>query len=259
MLPVLFKVFGFEVRAYGVLLALGLFAAVAWSRARARKFGIEPDKVLDAAFWGIVPGILFARIGFIVQEWDYYSQHTDKLWSLRFEGLTSFGGVVGALAGLVVFCRIAKIETRAFLDTVSAPLLVAHGIGRLGCLLNGCCYGRATKAWYGVHVEGVAGLFTPAQLFDTFYVLVGVCLMLLYERKVRSLGRSFALSVLLWGVARFIYEFARAGTIAEVERGAASSTYWGSSPFTEAQAAAVAMVVIGGVLWYLFGRAKEAQ
>lgn len=258
MLPVLFKIPefdlfryhfpGFEVRSYGVMLVIGVLLSVWWSRRRAPKWRIEPERIFDATLWGIIPGILGARIGYIVQEWDYYSKNTDEIWTLHFAGLTSFGGVLFAILGLLTYCKLAKVRPSVFLDVVAAPLLVAHAVGRIGCLLNGCCYGHQTTAWYGVPVDLVEGLFEPAQIYEAFLVMVGVGLILLFERKPRGSGSSFWLVVLVWGMARFIYEFFRAGTIEEVEKGIASSTYWGSLPITQAQAAALVMVVIGGVM-----------
>jgi prolipoprotein diacylglyceryltransferase len=110
-------------------------------------------------------------------------------------------------------------------------------------------------------VDLVEGLFEPAQIYEAFLVMVGVGLILLFERRPRGNGSSFWLVVLVWGLARFIYEFFRAGTIEEVGKGIASSTYWGSLPITQAQAAALAMVLIGGVMFWLAVRkpATDAQ
>jgi phosphatidylglycerol:prolipoprotein diacylglycerol transferase len=254
MYPVLFKVGDFEVRSYGILLLIGILLAVWWSRRRAPRWGIQPDRVVDATFWGIVPGILGARIGYILQEWGYYSQNPGEIWTWKFAGLTSFGGVVMAIAGLLFYARRARISALAFLDVVSLPLLVAHAVGRLGCLLNGCCYGHPTTAWYGVPVEFVEGLFEPAQVYEAFLVMVGVGFLLLFERRPRSLGSSFSLALVVWGAARFIYEFFRAGTVAEVEKGVASSTYWGSLPLTQAHVAALVLVVIGLLMLWRVSR-----
>ncbi|HXH62518.1 MAG TPA: prolipoprotein diacylglyceryl transferase [Fimbriimonadaceae bacterium] len=269
MHPVLFTIprfslfgihFGeFEVRSYGVMLMIGILFAMWWSARRARRWGIHPERVMDAAFWGIVPGIIGARLGFIIQEWGYYSKHTNELWSLRFDGLTSFGGILMAVVGLWLYTKRAKISTGAFFDVLSAPLLVAHAIGRVGCLLNGCCYGHATTAWFGVHVEGVEGLYAPAQLYDSFYVLAGLCVLWWFEHKPRPAGQSFALAVLLWGAARFIYEFARAGSDLQVASGQATSTYWGTLPVTQAQVAALVLVVLGGLWLWVLGRRSRAS
>ncbi len=91
------------------------------------------------------------------------------------------------MAGILVFARRAKLNVLAFFDVLAVPLLIAHAIGRVGCLLNGCCYGRPTDAWYGVHVEQFVGLHQPAQIFDSVMVLVGAAFIVLYERKVRPM------------------------------------------------------------------------
>ena len=252
MFPVLFKIGEFEVRSYGVLLVLGLLFAIWLARRRAPKWGIEPDTIVDAAFWGILPGIIGARITYILLNWDYYSANTDQLLTFRFAGLTSFGAILFALAGLFVFARRAKLDVRAFLDVVAVPLLIAHAVGRVGCLLNGCCYGCPTDAWYGVHIERFAGLHQPAQIFDSVMVLVGAAFVLLYERKARPTGQSFAFIFIVWGVARFMYEFLRAGTLDDVQAGRASSLFWGGMPFTYAQAAAVVMVALGVAMMFRF-------
>jgi phosphatidylglycerol:prolipoprotein diacylglycerol transferase len=202
---------------------------------------------------------LGARIGYILQEWDHYSQHPAEIWTWQFAGLTSFGGVVMAVAGLLFYARRAKVSSLAFLDVVSVPLLVAHAVGRVGCLLNGCCYGHPTDAWYGVPVETLAGLFEPAQIYEGFLVMVGVGLILLYERSRRPLGASFAYALVVWGAARFIYEFFRAGTEEEVAQGVASSTYWGTLPLTQAHVAALVLVAIGALMWWRVSRTPRAE
>lgn len=260
MLPVLFKVGDFEVRSYGVMLVIGILLAVWWGYRRAPRFGIASERVVDAMFWGVVPGVLGARLGYIVQEWEHYSKNWREIFSWRFEGLTSFGGVIMAVAGLAYFARRAKISGLALLDAVSAPLLVAHAVGRVGCLLNGCCYGHPTTAWYGVHVApDVAKLFEPAQIFESFLVLFGVGLLLLFERRRRALGSSFALTIVLWGGARFVYEFFRAGNNEEVRTGLASSTYWGSLPITHAQVAALVLVAIGLFMMWRVAKSPRAE
>jgi phosphatidylglycerol:prolipoprotein diacylglycerol transferase len=267
MLQVLFTIPGvelfgrkwgpFAIRSYGVLLVIGVFLALWWARNRAEKHGIKPSQVVDAVFWGVIPGILGARIGFIVQEWDYYSKNLDEVWSWQFAGLTSFGGVVFALLGLLFYAKRAKLNTWAFFDVVGIPLLVAHAVGRVGCLLNGCCYGHPTDAWYGVRIsDTISRLYEPAQLLDASLVMFGVGFLLLYERKPRVPGTSFALVIVVWGLARFIYEFFRAGTESEVARGLASSTYWGDLPITQAHAAALVTALVGCVVYWFALRQK---
>lgn len=246
MHPELFKVFGFPVRSYGVLLVIGVLIAAAVARRRAARFGIDPNTIWDAAVWMVIPGIFGARIVFILQNWAYYQQHRDQLLSLRFEGLTSFGGLIFGFLGFWFWQRRSKTPFWPFLDTVGVPVLIAQAVGRIGCLLNGCCYGRPTDAWYGVPVEGLPGRHVPAQLVDFVLMLVGAGVMALWE-KGRNLrpGVSFGVFLVAYGISRFVYEFFRAGTLEEVHEQVASSAFVRGLPITLAQVTCLALVAIG--------------
>lgn len=245
MYPVLFTILGYPVRSFGVMLVLGFLVALAVARRRAGRFGVERNAVTDAAFWMLVFGVLGARLGFIVQELPYYLSHPGELWSLRFEGLTSFGGIIGGAAALLVYCRLKGISAMALLDVMSLPFLLAQAVGRVGCTLNGCCYGGPTNGFPGVLFEGVPGLHHPAQLYEAAMVLVGAALLSRFERRERPVGQSLGFALVAYGVARFIYEFWRAGT---------TSATIGNLPITEGHIAAVLMAVTGAAMMALASR-----
>lgn len=258
MRPVLFKPFGFSVRSYGVLLVIGVIVAAYLARRRAPRFGIDPERIWDAAFWLVLPGILGARITYIVQNLGYYTQHLNELFSLRFEGLTSFGGLLFGFFGLLFWTKKTKTPLLPFLDVLGVPVLVAQAIGRIGCLFNGCCYGRPTTAWYGVHFEGLDGRHVPAQLVDTALMLVGALALTLIERAVKlKQGVSFGLFLCAYGLSRFIFEFFRAGTSEEVARGIASSAFLGPVHITAAQVTCLVIVLLGLLMaWSCNRKAK---
>lgn len=252
MHPVLFEIFGFKVHSFGVLMLVAFASALWFARTRARRFGFEPDEVSDIAFWALIAGVLGARVGFIVQEIPFYSQHPEKLLTLQFEGLTSFGGLVFGFLAIVVGCRKRKKSVLAFLDLAGGPMIVGHAIGRVGCLLNGCCYGGACDLPWAVSVAERPGLlFHPAQIYDSLMNLVGLALLLAVERRGIVRGRSFGVFLVVHGLARFFYEFWRAGT---------TSTTLGRSSLTEAHIAALVLILVGvGVLLRArSGRAAEA-
>lgn len=253
MYPILFRIFGFPVHSYGVMLLIAFFAAVWFGRKRAPKFGFTPSQIYDAAFWALILGVLGARIFFIVQEWPHYAKHPEELWSLQFAGLTSFGGLVFGALGLLIWAKLAKKSAVRMLDLVAAPFLLAHAIGRVGCLLNGCCYGGSCPAdlpW-GIHVDHLPGLFHPAQMYDSLMNLAALGLLLYIERRGVPYGRSFSLVLILHGTARFIYEFWRAGTDEQVKNGLATSTYMDHLGITDAQVAAL-VVILFGVAFLIF-------
>jgi phosphatidylglycerol:prolipoprotein diacylglycerol transferase len=260
MLPVLFKIGSFPVHSYGVMLILGFLAGLWFAKKRAAKAGLNPAKVADMSFWALIAGVLGARIAFILQEWDYYSKNLRELFSWQFAGLTSFGGVIGGLALMIVWARRSGWPVRLVLDVIGPAGLLVHAIGRIGCLLNGCCYGGVCTLPWGIHVDHVTPLMHPAQIYDSLMNLAAIPLILWVEKRGTSRGQVFALTLVLHGLARFIYEFWRGGTEAAVKAGLASSTYISDSiPITQAQVVAAILVVIGLALYVAWRKPAYAQ
>jgi phosphatidylglycerol:prolipoprotein diacylglycerol transferase len=250
MWPVLFKVGTFEVRSFSLLVLIAYGVALWMAARRAQRYGLEPGKVADVGLWLLLGGIIGARLGFIVQELGYFLSNPRELLTFRFEGLTSFGAIVGGVIVAIIWCRATKYRLARFLDLFALPMLIAHAIGRVGCLLNGCCYGGPTDLPWGVHFEHKNEmLFHPAQIYDSLMVLVGALAVWFVEKRPLRRTQSFWASVVVYGLSRYIYEFWRAGT---------TSTYWNKLPITQAQAAAALMVILGVVFFVYAGRRSAA-
>ncbi|HTQ09089.1 MAG TPA: prolipoprotein diacylglyceryl transferase [Fimbriimonadaceae bacterium] len=255
MLPILFKIGSFPIHTYGVLMVIAFLVALAFARKRATRYGISPNKLSDMAFVMLIAGVLGARILFLIQEpprdWHEY-------FSIQFAGLTSFGGLIGGALVAIWWVWRKKMPMRPMLDVLGPPLLVGWAIGRVGCLMNGCCYGGVCppNLPWALHivVGGRTLPFHPAQIYDSLMNLAGLGIVLLVERRGVASGRIFAISLAANGLSRFIYEFWRAGTVAQVDAGYASSTYWGHLPITQAQAAAGLIVLFGVFLFIVFSR-----
>jgi len=216
--PVLFKIFGFQIRSWGVLLVIGVLAGMWLAARRARRFGIDPRETMDMAWLLLIAGVIGGRLGWVVQELSYYLEHPVEIFYLRAGGMTSYGGVVGAGIALAIWCRRAGVPFLVALDWLAAPALVVNAIGRVGCFLNGCCYGvECDLAWaVMVHPErgGKPYLGHPAQLYDTALSLLGAVLLLWYERRsptALARGRLTGLFLLAYGGSRVVLEVFRAG------------------------------------------------
>jgi len=259
MHPILFHLGSYPVRSFGVMILIAFLAGVWLVRRRAAKFGFEPAQVTDLSFSVLIAGVLGARIVFILQELPYYLQHKDKLFSLQFEGLTSFGGVLFGVAVVLWWAWRRKQSIGRLTDLFAPGFLLGHIFGRIGCFLNGCCYGGVcdSRVPWATHFETTPGLHHPAQIYDALMNLAALGLLLLFEKRGFRPGQGAGAFLMLHGLTRFIYEFWRAGTPAQVDQGLASSTYWGSLPITEAQATAAVMIVIGLVVFLAAARKRE--
>lgn len=251
MIPVLFQIGNFKVHSYGVILVIAFVVGVAMARARAPKHGIDPKKVTDVSFWMLIAGVLGARLLFIIQE-------RPKDWmSLQFAGLTSFGGIIGGLVVMLVWAKINKVPLRAFLDVFAPAFLISHAIGRVGCLMNGCCFGNACPGlpWGVPNMENSSHVIShPAQAYDSLMNVAAYFILINWEKVGFKPGQAFGAMLMLHGATRFIYEFWRAGSEAQVKAGLASSTYWDNLPITQAQGAAAVLILLGAALFFLYSR-----
>lgn len=237
MHPELIRIGSFPIRSFGVMMVIAFFTAIWLATRRAQRFGLDGSKIQDASLLIIFAGVFGARLAYIVQNISYFKTHQSELYSLRFEGLTSFGGLIAGGLALYLYARKQKLSVFSFMDTCAVPVLVAHAIGRIGCFLNGCCYGHACPTSPpGVHFEGRTGFFLPAQLYDSAMVMVGVGLLALFERSPRKPGNSIGMAFVIYGASRFIYEYWREGVTAELIKG---------TPFTLGQVFSLATVLLG--------------
>lgn len=248
MHPILFHIGNFPVRSFGVMLMIAFLVAIIIASKRAPRFGLTPLQIQDGAVWIIILGVLFARITFIAQEWGSYQGRPQEIFKLQMDGLTSFGGLFGGALGVLIYSKLKHFHPLQLLDAIGVPMLVASAIGRIGCLLNGCCYGHACLTsppgvvlhdahggiLRGPHGEG---FFLPAQLIDSALALVGAVVISRLERRPNwPRGLTVGLTFVAYGLARFIYEYFRAGS---------SSVLFPNSPVTHAQLAAFALALVG--------------
>ncbi|MBS1727227.1 MAG: prolipoprotein diacylglyceryl transferase [Armatimonadetes bacterium] len=242
MYPTIFQIGSFKLASFGLMMVVAFLASLMLARKRAPKFGISADSLSDIAFWAILAGILGARVFFIIQEIPYYSKHLGELLSIQFQGLTSFGGfIVGGLVAAYV-CKKKGVPILACMDLFAPAFILGHAIGRIGCLLNGCCHGAPAKSAFPflAYSSEVNAYCVPAQLYDSA-MNVGVLFLLLSleKRSHRRAGYTLGMALILHGLTRFIYEFFRAGT-------SSTTIGLGNLPITDGHVMAVVIMVVGG-------------
>jgi phosphatidylglycerol:prolipoprotein diacylglycerol transferase len=137
---------GLPVRGYGVMLMLGVLSALGIALYRCKRAGISQESFFSLATWVVLSGLLGARIFYVVQKWDELAGEsiTDKLWTaikVTEGGLVVYGSVIGGLIAMLVWCQRNRMPIIPIADSITPAFFIGLAFGRLGCLLNGCCYG----------------------------------------------------------------------------------------------------------------------
>jgi len=150
MHPVLFRLGPLTIHWYGMMMALGFFAALANWTVLGRKEGRNFNFCSDLLFWIMVAGIVGARIAYIAADLQYFISHPSEIIRVDRGGLIYYGGFLGAGIAIVAIARIHKQKLSSLMDFVIASLPLAHAFGRTGCFLNGCCFGKLVSSGLGV-------------------------------------------------------------------------------------------------------------
>jgi phosphatidylglycerol:prolipoprotein diacylglycerol transferase len=219
---------------------LGLWRATRVSRKR----GIEPDKVVDAALIALISGIIGARLLFLFLEvptsgWSVF-RHILWIWE---GGLSFHGGLIAAIGAVAVYCRKKQIRFLQMVDVLAPSVAIGYAFARIGCFLNGCCYGTETHLPWAVNfLDPTTGLHSgprhPAQLYAFAISLLIFLILTRIERLKRPIGFTFFSYIVLYSIYRFGIEFIRKGATAQVWFGG----------LTQAQVASLAAILIFGLV-----------
>ncbi len=253
MYPVLISIGPVRVFTYGFFLGLAFLAAMYTVGQEAKRRGLEAQKFYDLSFYSIVMAIIGSRILHVLLEWDYFAAHPVEILALWKGGLAFQGGLVAGLITIIVLLYRYHLPLWATLDTMALGVPLGQFIGRLGCFMAGCCYGKETSLPWGVtftHPETLARPnvpLHPTQLYESFLSL-GVFLFLLRFRHRQTFpGQIMGTYLLLAGTVRFVVEFWR-----DDERGPVLLLGMVSTQV-------IALVLAVGAALFLFLRCRAAR
>lgn len=229
MHSVLFSLDHIVIHSFGACLAVAIILCYLVMVRLGRPSGYGSDFVSNLLTILIVSGLVGARLFYVVEHWSYYAQQPASILKVWEGGLMFFGGLLIACASLIVFIRLQKKPLAEVLDVVVTAVPLGHAIGRMGCFLNGCCYGRTSDSCLSVtfphgsipwseqlqggliSAEAVRSLpVLPSQLFESaLNFIIFIVLLLLFKRR-RHPGSQVAAYMMMYPVARFILELSRA-------------------------------------------------
>ncbi|HEX9970985.1 MAG TPA: prolipoprotein diacylglyceryl transferase [bacterium] len=221
MYPVLIKIGVFELRSYGLALAISVALGIWIAMKRAPRFGIKKETILDLAVIIMIAAIVGSRLWYVVYHVDEFrGQWLNTInpfqdGTIGIAGLSMIGGVVLAIISALTYAKIKKLNFLNLGDAMAPAFLLGEGIVRLGgCFLNGCCFGYPTESFLGMVFppEGVAGSvfpgmhLWPAQLFASALGFIGFALVLWLGRKPTFSGFTFWLVFCYYCIDRFIVD-----------------------------------------------------
>jgi len=213
MKSILFKVGPISIYSYGALLAAGFLAAVFLVTRKAKKEGISPTKILDLALVILITGVVGSRLLYVLLNWSDFSDNLLRILLLNKGGLAIYGGFALSIPVGLWFVKKSGLSLWRTADFIIPYLALAQAIGRVGCFLNGCCYGKATDSIFGVYFPGYILKIHPTQLYSALSLMVIYAILHVVYRIRKFNGQVFFSYLILYSLFRFFIEFLRANPI----------------------------------------------
>lgn len=217
---------------------------------------MNDDQCYDLLLYCMISGIVGARLFYVVQFWDKFKDNLAEIIMVHHGGLVFYGGFLLAIAAIYVFCRRNKLDFVRVLDVCAPSVALTHFFGRIGCFMNGCCFGRRTDSAFGVVFPEGSDPFSfyggqarihPTQLYEAAgNIAIFFILRRLIGRMKR--GQTAALYLVLYGSLRIAVE---------CFRGDHKDFLFGM--LTPAQSIGALVVPAGALAFIMFGRGKSEK
>jgi len=248
--PRSFAIGPFDIRMYGLIIAIGLLLAVWYACRRSKEFGLKSDDLLDGVLWVTPFAFLCARAYYVAFEWDRYADDLLSVFYIWQGGLAIYGGVIGAIVGAAVFTRVKKIKLTAVLDLLMIGFLIGQSIGRWGNFCNREAFGAATDSFFRMglfnKVTESWEYYHPTYLYESLWNAVGFVLLHFLSKR-RKYDGQIALCYAAWyGLGRAFIEGLRV-----------DSLWWGPFRVSQVLAAVTCVAAVAVLIWQHFRKHDE--
>ena len=253
----IFRLGNFELRWYSTLIALGILIDYFIARSYFKRRGWNPEHLDEALLLGVLFGILFARIYYVIFEWDYFKDHPSEIFKIWHGGIAIHGGFLGAIFAVWLYTKIKKNVSFTFLEALDVmgwlfPL--AQGIGRWGNFFNYEAFGYPTDLPWKMYVPprsrppqfASSEFFHPTFLYESLWDFMVFAILTLYvKREYKRPGEVISLYLVMYSMGRIM-----------VERLRTDSLWLGDIRMAQLFSA-IAMII--GALWYLWLRREGGK
>lgn len=203
MHPILFQFGALKIYSYGLMVAIAFIVATYLAKLEASREDIDPQKILDLSICLVISGVIGGRILYVLQNLSYYFRYPYQIFMLNRGGLSFYGGFGLAVISAIIFLKREDLPASKILDIIAPYLALGQSIGRIGCFLNGCCYGKPTNFFFAVYFPEEFLARHPTQLYASLNLLLIFIILRVFR------GPIFLLYCLLYSGSRFFIEYLR--------------------------------------------------
>lgn len=197
---------------YGVLVAVGFLAGLWTASRRSARENIHPETIMDIGPWLILGAVVGARTLYVVSYWreHFVAKPLWEIFMVQRGGLVFYGGLIGSSLACILYTRLKKLPLWKVADILAPSVALGHAFGRLGCLMNGCCYGRACDLPWAVHFPAAhetqgAGVH-PTQIYESLLNFSLYFALVWFHRRKKFDGQVFASYLIGYAVLRAFVE-----------------------------------------------------
>lgn len=217
-------VFNFDIAYYGITIGIGMLMGILIASWQAKRVGVNPEHIVDLAMYGIIFGIIGARIYYVVFSWDMYKDDPLSVFNLREGGLAIYGGVIAAIITVIIFGKVKKISAPLLFDAAGPGLILGQAIGRWGNFFNREAFGEYTDNLLAMripidavrksdvtelmreHIQTIDGVdfiqVHPTYLYESLWCLMILVIMLVFTKYKKFDGEVFLIYLLGYGLGR---------------------------------------------------------
>ena len=268
--PAGFSIGSFEIRFYGLIIALGLVLAVVYALRRKEQFGLSEDDLMDGVLWIVPFAILCARLYYCVFEWDSYKDNPLSILYIWEGGLAIYGGVIGAFVTGFIMCKVRKVKFTDMFDIAALGFLIGQGIGRWGNFTNQEAFGVNTTSLFGMTSDKIAEYINghqqefaqngiemnpdlpvhPTFLYESVWCILGFVVLFIVCQKFYKFDGQLILGYgIIYGLERTVVEGLRI-----------DSLYIGNTNLRVSQLVSLALVIIcTAITIYKFVKLKKEK
>lgn len=201
---------------YGIIIAAGFLLAVLYAMRRSKQFGLTQDDIIDMLLWAVPLAVIGARAYYCIFSWELYRDDPIRVLYIWEGGLAIYGGIIGAVIGLLISTKWKKISTAAMLDVGGLGLLIGQSIGRWGNFMNREAFGEITDSFLRMGLTDLNGKVTyyhPTFLYESLWNGLGLLLLHFYSKRRKYDGQIFTMYVGWYGLGRLCIEGLRTDSL----------------------------------------------